>query len=51
LSHGYAQCGHENEKRDRCLELRMAFAVEVRVNTEGKDAGQAENQRENLAGQ
>ena len=51
LSHGYTQCGHENENRDRCLELWMAFVVEVRMNTEGKDAGQTENQRENLAGQ
>ena len=51
LSHGYAQCGHENDKGDRCLELRMASVAEERMNTEGKDAGQTENEREYLAGQ
>jgi len=40
LSHGYTQCGHENDKGDRCLELGVAFEVEKRVNAESKDACQ-----------
>src|SRR5512137_423571 len=50
LSRGYTQCGNEDKKRDRCPELRMASGVEVRVNAEGKGAGQGEDKREYLTG-